>query len=76
MQIIILAIFIASITGCAAVESYKFGDLTRSKFSEHGKLKKLKGEYCSSHNAETRELVLSVIRLTDVDYSGVCDENI
>lgn len=61
----------ATVSGCSIVDDYEFGDGMRAV----SKVVNMKKNYCSDTNGESRELLLTAIRLADPDYDGVCDHN-
>lgn len=63
-----------SLIGCATLENYEFGDATAKALEVGGKVIKLKRDYCSAQNEDTREMLLGAIRLADPDYDGLCGD--
>lgn len=72
---ILISIIVILLSACSSLpEDYEFGDGTRAALDAASKIIKLKQNYCSADSEETRELILTTIKLADPDYKGLCEE--
>jgi len=70
---VLFVCLILMLSSCKTLENYEFGDVTRTYVSVANQLISLKLEYCAEINTEARATILSMIRLLDPSYNGVCE---
>jgi len=70
---ILFVCLILILSGCKTLENYELGDVTRAYVSVTSQVISLKAEYCAEINTEARATILSMIRLLDPSYNGVCE---
>lgn len=73
MKKLIFVVLILLLSGCETLKNYEVGDIARTAVSVASQVISLKLEYCAENNTDARAALLSMIKLLDSSYDGVCE---